>query len=206
MAGKHPSQVRRRRASSGKLTPGQMQFIDEFMVDKVAAAAAVRAGLAPGSGCAMLKLPHVRKEIARRDEMARERLQISADRVATELARIAFSNVGGIVEWETIEHTAVDPLTGRVYVARKEQVLRLKDSAELTEAQLAAVSEIRQTKHGLVLKFHDKKGALDSLAKHLGMFQDEIEIKIPVKFEIVGAPPRKAIGAPVIDATAREVG
>ncbi len=39
----------------------------------------------------------------------------------------------------------------------------------------AAVSEIAQTKEGVRIKFHDKKGALVEIGRHLGMFTDKLE-------------------------------
>ncbi|MNW55427.1 hypothetical protein D3C74_330850 [compost metagenome] len=40
-----------------------------------------------------------------------------------------------------------------------------------------AVAEIKQTKEGISLKLHDKKGALDSIARHLGMFVDNSKVE-----------------------------
>ena len=41
--------------------------------------------------------------------------------------------------------------------------------------KLAAISEVRQTKEGISFKLHDKKGALDSVAKVLGIFTEKRE-------------------------------
>ncbi len=32
-------------------------------------------------------------------------------------------------------------------------------------------------------KLHDKKGALDSLARHLGMFKDNLNVGLTVRYE-----------------------
>ena len=55
----------------------------------------------------------------------------------------------------------------------------LRDSSELTDDEAAMVAEVVQTttdKGGSIrLKLHDKKGALDSIAKHLGLFIEQHE-------------------------------
>ena len=56
----------------------------------------------------------------------------------------------------------------------------LRESAELTPELRAAISEVSETitEHGGTVRFklHDKKGALDSLARHLGMFPSKVEL------------------------------
>ena len=47
------------------------------------------------------------------------------------------------------------------------------------DSQRRAVCEISQNKDGQVkFKLHDKKGALDSLARHLGMFKDKLALDV----------------------------
>ena len=65
--------------------------------------------------------------------------------------------------------------------------VRLKNSEELTEDEAAVVSELSEniTENGGSLKFklHDKKGALELLGRHLGIFNDKLKIDgaVPVK-------------------------
>ena len=47
------------------------------------------------------------------------------------------------------------------------------DSGDWTEEQAAAVAEVKQTREGVAIKMHGKLAALDSLAKHLGLFASE---------------------------------
>ena len=75
--------------------------------------------------------------------------------------------------------------------------VRLKDSKELTREQAACVAEVSQTitENGGTIKFklHNKVDALNSLAKHLGMFPTRVEqgvVQVPVQFNIVIRPTR----------------
>jgi len=81
------------------------------------------------------------------------RLGITEDRVLEEYRRIAFANVHRIVDWD-------------------DQGMRFKSSAELTEDDLAPVIEIIESASNhkpYRIKLYDKKGALDAIARYLGM-------------------------------------
>lgn len=103
---------------------------------------------------------------AKRIEKAMERYGVTVERVRTELAFLAFANMG--------DYVRIDG-DGNVHF----------DASDLTPAQLAAISEItveeftdgkgegarpvRRTK----FKLHSKRDALVDLGKHLGMFGEE---------------------------------
>ena len=80
-------------------------------------------------------------------------LGITADRVLEEYGRIAFADLRHIVEWGP-------------------DGLRIKPLNEMTDADMAAISEIvpgADPEHSRV-KLYDRKAALDAIARHLGMF------------------------------------
>jgi phage terminase small subunit len=100
---------------------------------------------------------------ARIDLLIAERLRrvgVTQDEVIAELKKIAFSNMRDFVNW------------GPNGVA-------LQPSSELTEEQAACVSEVSETTTegggSLKFKLHDKKGALETLARHLGMLHDNMD-------------------------------
>lgn len=72
-----------------------------------------------------------------------------------EYARIAFADLSHIIEWDD------------------EGVVRLKTRENLSEADVASISEITAGSAGkgrVRVKLYDKKAALDAIARHLGMF------------------------------------
>lgn len=145
-----------------ELTPKQKRFVEEYVVDLNGTQAAIRAGFnaqtANVRGSQLLALDHVRAAI---DEAIRERsirAGITADRVLEELSRIAFSDVGNYVEYGP-------------------DGVRIKDSADVDTRALSEVSEV-ETKAGKNTKFklYDKVAALDKLGRHLGLFNERVEV------------------------------
>ena len=81
------------------------------------------------------------------------RLGITPERVLREYARIAFSNMSHLVDWD-------------------EKGMTVKPSTGLPEDDLAAVAEIVAAAASRLvyrIKLHDKKPVLDAIARHLGM-------------------------------------
>lgn len=144
------------------MTPKQQRFIEEYLVDLNATQAAIRAGYsartANEQAARLLAKASVSAAIKQAMDRRSVRTEITQDRVLKEYARLAFSDMRDLMAW------GVDGV-------------KLKEHADLTDDQAAAVAEISETKDGaLKMKVHDKKGALDSLARHLGMFTDKTEL------------------------------
>src|SRR5581483_4791879 len=88
---------------------------------------------------------------------AREfRTLVTRDRVLLEYARIAFADIRQIVDWGP-------------------EGLTLKQADTLTDADAAVIAEVSSIKHRTGgrsrLKLHDKKKALDAIARLLGLFE-----------------------------------
>jgi hypothetical protein len=99
--------------------------------------------------------PARKPAVAESDEITARaaRLGITIERVLLEYERIAFANLGHIIE-----------LTDKGY--------RLRPLSELSPDDIAAIHEIvpgDDPEHARV-KLYDKKPALDAIARHLGMF------------------------------------
>jgi phage terminase small subunit len=138
------------------MTPRQQRFLDEYLVDLNGYRAAKRAGYAEGGArnvaSQLLKKPEIAAAVARAQQERRERLRITADRVLSELARIAFADIGRLV-------------------TRNEKGLVLKDTDDLSPDDLAAVSTIEVSADGKGrIRLHSKLRALDAIARHLGLF------------------------------------
>ena len=146
------------------LTPKQERFVQEYLIDLNATQAAMRAGYSEKTARQIasreLSKVNVQEAIAAGMAARSERTQINQDRVLKEYARIAFSNMKDFAEF------------GPGGVA-------LKDLANMDEDAARCVAEVSEStsKDGGSIRFklHDKKGALDSIAKHLGMFVDKTE-------------------------------
>ena len=140
-----------------KLTPKQAQFVDEYLVDLNATAAAIRAGYSEKTarfiGAENLTKPNVSAEIAQRRARLRSKLEISQEAVLQELASIAFANGTDFVT-----------VTGA-------GLLCVRPTSEVPKNRLPAIAGIKYgAQTGIEIKLHDKVRALELLGKHLGVF------------------------------------
>lgn len=143
----------------------QQRFVAEYLKDPNATQAAIRAGYSKNgaevTGCKLLKVAKVRDAIAKVQAQTAEKAGVTAERIVQEYAHIAFSDFRKFAKWGP----------GGV---------KLVDSESLTEEDARCIAEVSETtsKDGGTIRFklHDKKGALDSLAKHLGMFVEKVDL------------------------------
>lgn len=173
----------KRRGRKAGLTAKNRMFAHEYIIDLNAQAAAIRAGYsektAGAIGFELLNKPEVAALIEELKAARAERCEISADRVLNELAKIGFSDIRKAVKWRSQLLTSVqDPDTGEaagVYT----NTVELVNSSELDDETAAAISSVSQTDKGaLKITFHDKKGALEQIGRHLGMFNDKLHVEI----------------------------
>lgn len=109
---------------------------------------------------------------------AADKAAITKARVLEELGKIGFSDIRKAVKWYSQANiAAVDDIEGEVEdgtarFAVANQV-ELVSSDDIDDDTAAAISEVSMTdKGGLKVKFHDKRGALVDIGKHLGMFKE----------------------------------
>ena len=143
---------------SAKLTRKQRQFVQEYLLDYSASAAARRAGYSKRTarviGFENLTKPAIAAEISRVVEEKKRFADITRERVLEEMRRLAFAQMTDMVT-----------LKGGWVV--------VKDTESLTTEQKSAISQIRQKKDGEIeVKFYDKQKSLEMLAKYLGIFSD----------------------------------
>lgn len=148
------------------LTGKERLFIEEYLIDMNPAQAYVRAGFpktkARQKALALLKETRVQKQLEESMSKRMERLQITQDRVVEEYARIAFSNIGDYVDWNG----------GAITVKAKHRI----DTTKLSAIQQIQ-ENVNPTGTNISLKLYDKKAALDSLARHMGMFNDKVTVE-----------------------------
>lgn len=173
------------------MTPRQERFVEEYLVDFNATQAAIRAGYsahsANGNAYSLLKRPDVLAAVKRGWARLARRTQVTAERVLQEYAALAFSDLRDVADWGP---------DGVVPIA----------AAELSRDAARAVAEVSdsRTKAGggnVKVKLHDKKGALDALARHLGLFVERHELTgkdggelPPLKVVILGTLPTSEAG------------
>lgn len=164
-----------------KLTPKQTRFIAEYLVDLNGTQAAIRAGYSPKSAEDQakqnLRHPAVAAAIAKRMEKRANKLELTADNVLREIARVALSD------------------TRKLY--REDGTLKRPDEWDDDSAAAVAGVEITEEFEGRgesremigytkKLKLWDKNAALDKAAKHLGLYErDNAQIMRPVTIKMV---------------------
>ena len=162
--------------STKKLTPKQERFVAEYLVDLNASAAARRAGYSPHRADAMghenLRKPDIAAAIGAAKAARIERIELTADRVLIELARIAFFDIrklyredGSMKAPHELDDDAAAVLAG---VDVLEEFSGRGDERTL----------IGYTKKA---KVHDKTGALTLAMRHMGMLKDRLEVEATVK-------------------------
>lgn len=147
-----------------KLTNKQKKFIDEYLVDLNATQAAIRAGYkekaAYRTGAENLRKPQIQEEIQNRMQERQQRTEVTQDMVVKELAAIAFAR-------------ATD------YVIIRGGLVIIKNTDDLNEDQVRAIAGIKEGANGIEVKLNDKEKALELLGRHLGMWNDKLDIKTP---------------------------
>lgn len=149
------------------MTDKQKIFADEYLIDLNATRAYRKAypnckkdSSADAAARKLLGNTRIQKYISDRMEERQKRTEVTQDRVLQELAYIAFARVTD-------------------YATVRDDVVKIKNTDELTEEQIRAISGIKEGKFGIELKLNDKEKALELLGRHLGMWNDKLDIKTP---------------------------
>ena len=151
-------------------------------MDFNATQAAVRAGdsakTADVIGVENLGKPRIAEEISCRQKDLQRRTEVTQERVVKELARVAFSNATNVVQ---VQPRTIVGADGKEIVI---QTVVLTATAELTDDQRAAISQIKQGANGIEVKMYDKLKALELLGRHIGMFNDKPDVcaAAPMRF------------------------
>ena len=145
------------------MTNKQRRFVEEYLIDLNATQAAIRAGYSPDTaeeqGARLLRFVKVSTAVKQAIAERSRRTGVNAERVVTELAKIAFANI-----------TDIANITEAV----------LKDDAARDDT--AAVLSVK-VKRGIgesverEIKMHDKVKALEQLGRHLGLFNDKLRLE-----------------------------
>lgn len=146
------------------MTQKQKRFIEEYLIDLNATQAAIRAGYSPDTAYSIgqenLNKPEIKTHIDRAMAERSKRTGVNAERVIQELAKIAFVNAAEVI----------DPKTATV----KEDALP-EDTAAIQSVKVKTFGEDGLERE---IKMADKIKALELLGKHLGMFQNNVNVTL----------------------------
>ena len=168
---------------AAKLTPKQRRFVNEYLIDLNATQAAIRAGYskktAKDIGGENLSKPAIQAEIQKRQVKLQNTLEITQDRVLQEYARLAFYDPRKLFQPDGTPKPieALDDDTAAALAG-----LEVREEFEGTGENRTFVGYTKK------YKLANKLGALDSLAKHLGLFEpkEEDSEEETIKIEITG--------------------
>lgn len=147
------------------MTEKQKIFADEYLIDlnatrayRTAYPSVKKEESAASAAARMLRNVKVAEYIAERMEERQKRTEITQDMVLQELAAIAFAR-------------ATD------YVSVRDGMVQVKDTDQLSDSQIAAITGIKETQNGIEVKLGSKEKTLELLGRHLGMWNDKINVE-----------------------------
>lgn len=157
-----------------KLSPRQQIFSDEYLIDLNITQAAIRAGFSPKTaaqqGSRLLKSVKVRTYVDIKMAERSRRTGITQDRVLQELARVGFVNVADLV----------DPDTAQVRDGATKDDLAVIQGVKVKRSWTEGGSSVERE-----IKVADKNKALELMGRHLGMFNDKLDVNASQKVVIV---------------------
>lgn len=157
-----------------KLTKKQQLFVNEYLIDLNATQAAIRAGYSVESardiGCENLTKPNIQQAIASAMAERSKRTGVNQDRVVLELAKIAFVKMTDIIDNQ-----------GRIKSSATEDDLACIESMKYKESESDTGSSVERE-----VKISPKLKALELLGKHLGMWNDKIDVNVAIPVVISG--------------------
>jgi phage terminase small subunit len=156
---------------TGKLTPKQAIFIEQYLID--ANANATRAAIASGvsvksaavTASRWLKNPTVAAAIAERQARRAVKHEITAERVLQELAKLAFHDAGNLYD-DTGRLKPVYQLDDMTRAAVSSLDVEEVETFEGEENDIRIVTKTKK------IKLADKGQNLERLGKHLKLFTD----------------------------------
>ena len=157
-----------------KLTEKQQRFVDEYLIDLNATQAAIRAGYsaktAQEQGSHNLSKLMVQQAIAEQMADRSRRTGVNQDRIVLELARIAFAKITDIVDSE-----------GKIKSTATDDDLACIESVKYKGSESETSSSVERE-----VKLSSKLKALELLGKHLGMWNDKLDVNVSIPVVISG--------------------
>ncbi len=137
------------------LNPQQLKFVKEYIILGNATEAARRAGYAEKwcgkIGPAMVGNSRIQQEVNKQARKIFTRRDVTMDKVLTELARVAFTNLDDVANWTKTKLNFIE----------KTKIPKQNRSA------IKSISKKTGNTSEMKIEMHDKTRALETLLKHL---------------------------------------
>lgn len=167
--------------SKGPLNDRQRRFAEEYATSLNASDAYRKAGYKSDNSAAvgvsasrLLSDPRVADLVAELQGRTAKKLDITREKIARELAFIAFADIRDFAKWGNSE-------------------IQMLDSKDIPDEHSRAIAEVATTTTGTRVKLHDKRAALMDLAKLLDLMPREVDPEtlkgrgsISIKFGALG--------------------
>lgn len=158
-----------------KLNEKRQRFVDEYLIDLNGTQAAIRAGYsvktANEQASRLLANVSVQQAISERMAERSKRTGINQDRVVLELAKIAFVKMSDLVDSQ-----------GRIRDSATDDDLACIESIKYKSSESETGSSVERE-----VKISPKLKALELLGKHLGMWNDKLDVTVTQPIVISGS-------------------
>lgn len=174
------------------MTNAQKIFCDEYLIDlnasrayKVAYKNCKSDLTARTNGSKLLTNTNIQKYIAEKMKEIEERTKVTQDMVIRELSAIAFSKASDYAKLKKMKRKEPIYYDGEIVDYKEVEYIGIEftPTDKLTEEQKKALSGIKEGKFGLEVNSCDKVRALELLGRHLGIFNDKIDVNVKEKEE-----------------------
>lgn len=156
------------------LTRKQKAFVEEYLIDLNATQAAIRAGYsakcANEQGSQNLAKLSIMQAISERMAERSKRTGVNQDRIVQELAKVAFVKMTDIVDRD-----------GEIKESANEDDLSCIESIKYKYSDMDTGSSVERE-----VKIASKLKALELLGKHLGMWNDKLDVNVTLPVVISG--------------------
>ena len=156
------------------LTEKQKRFVEEYLIDLNATQSAIRAGYsvknADKIGSELLGKTRVAEAISEKMAERSKRTGVNQDRVVLELAKLAFVKMTDVVDSQ-----------GKIKSNAREDDLACIESVKYKKSTSETGSSIERE-----VKISPKLKALELLGKHLGMWNDKLDVNVNIPVVISG--------------------
>ena len=168
--------------SGKKLTDKQQRFVEEYLIDLNATQAAIRAGYSKKTaeviGYENLRKPQITEAICKAKKKISQKLEITAERVLLERARLAYQNKKDLYNEDgTLKqiHELDDDTAAAIHgVKIGSRIVKDDDGNEKLETFIKSV------------KTYDKDKSLTALEKYLGLYEKDNEQKGEANLKTAG--------------------